>query len=97
MLLFQWGIFDFGQGETFHYDITRQFVVSGSSGDDGMSQLSLTVHFGVSNALRGVDGNRWCKSLANAVEFERFINASEATRAVEGLKPLRVTLDWGEV
>ena len=27
MLLFQWGIYDWGQGESFEYNITRQLII----------------------------------------------------------------------
>jgi hypothetical protein len=94
MLLFQCRAFDFGRGETYRYDITRQFILSGSEGDDGMSQLSLTVHFAPADALRALKGNRWCSSPAQADEFEQFIRDHVATQAVSPLKPLKVTLDW---
>ena len=97
MLLFQWGGYDFGEGETYRYDITRQFIQSGSEGDDGMSQLSLTVHFTVTDKLRLLKGNRWCLSPAEADEFEQFIRTHEATLAVATLKPLKGTLDWSPI
>jgi hypothetical protein len=95
MILFQWGAFNFGQGETYRYDITCQFIVSGSDGDDGMSQLSLTVHFAVTEALRALKkGSRWCSSPAQADELEQFISSHEATACVASLTPLRTTLLW---
>ncbi len=97
MLLFQWGAYDFGEGDTFRYDITRQFILSGSEGDEGMSQLSLTVHYAVTEPLRALKGNRWCSSPAQAAEFEEFIRSHEATFAAATLKPLRVTLDWSPI
>lgn len=93
MLLFQFGAYDFGRGETYRYDITRQFILSDSEGDDGMSQLSLTVHFTVTEDLRALRGNRWCSSPAQLDEFEQFIRNSPATQAVSALKPLKTTLD----
>jgi hypothetical protein len=95
MVLFQWGAHDFGEGETFRYNITRQFILSGSDNDDGMSQLSLTVHFAVTDGLRAIQpGNHWCQSLEKADEFERFIRTHKATEAVLSLTPLRTTLSW---
>ena len=95
MILFQWGAFDFGEGETYRYNITRQFIISGSEGDDGMSQLSLTVHFAVTEALRALKkGSRWCSSPAQADGLEQFIRSHEATAAVASLTPLRTTLAW---
>lgn len=97
MLLFQWGAYDFGEGSTFHYDITRQFILSDSEGDEGMSQLELTVHFTVTEPLRALKGDRWCSSPAQAAEFEAFIGSHQATLAVAKLKPLKVALVWSPI
>jgi hypothetical protein len=95
MILFQWGAYNFGQGDTYRYDITRQFIMSGSDGDDGMSQLSLTVHFAVTEALRALKkGNRWCSSPSQADEFEQFIRSHQVTAIVASLTPTRTTLVW---
>ena len=94
MILFQWGAYNRGEGESYTYDISRQFIVSGSDDDDGMSQLSLTVHFPVTDALRALKGNKWCCSPAQVDEFEHFIRTHAATRAVSSLIPLQVTLEW---
>lgn len=96
MVLFQWGTFDFGEGETYHYDLTRQFIVYGPGEDEHeMSQLSLTVHFAVTDQLRALQkGNGWCSWPAEADEFERFIASQEVTAAVASLCALRTTLGW---
>jgi len=93
MLLFQWGVYNWGHGETYSYDITRQFILS--DGDGEISQLSLTVHFSVTDLLRSLkEGNRWCGSPDEADEFESFIRDHEATRVIETVQPLRTTLAW---
>ncbi len=97
MLLFQWGAYNWSKGGSYEYDITRQFTVSDSEGDDGMSQLSLTVHFAVTDALRALKGDRWCSSPAEVNEFEQFIRSNAATEAVATLKPVKVTLDWSPI
>ena len=97
MVLFQWGVHDFGEGETYRYDITRQFILAGSDGDDGMSQLSLTVHYPVTDTLRALKGSRWCPSPMKADELEQFIGSHEATKVVSLLAPLRTTLDWSPI
>jgi hypothetical protein len=94
MILFQWGAYDFGEGETFRYDITRQFIAPGDEDDDGMSQLSLTVHYPVTDALRTLNGSQWCPSPVQADELAQFIRSHAATAAVSTLTPLRTTLDW---
>jgi hypothetical protein len=44
MCLFQWGVYDWGNGANFECDFTRQFVLHDADGDyDHMEQLSLTL------------------------------------------------------
>ena len=98
MLLYQWGVYDWGKGETFNIDITRQFIIKGSSGDEGMSQLSFTLHFTPSEKLHKIrDGNRWCESLSELEDFREFILNSEAYQAIRDLRPARVELDWSGI
>jgi len=98
MLLFQWGAYDWGDGEHFEFDLTRQFIVEDADGDDGMSQLSLTLQFPPSDALRALSsGNRWCHTPAGLGEFEAFIRGSEAYRVLEHLPPAKVAIGWGGV
>ena len=94
MLLFQWGPHDFGEGEAYRYNITRQFIAPGDEDDDGMSQLSLTVRYPVTSALRTLNGSQSCPSPAQAGELEQFIRSHEATKAVASLAPLQTTLAW---
>ena len=41
MLLYQWGAYDWGEGESFEFDITRQLIL-GTGEDEDIFQLSLT-------------------------------------------------------
>jgi hypothetical protein len=94
MVLFQWGAHDSGGGETYRYNLTRQFITSGDEDDDGMSQLSLTIHYAVTDALHALKGNEWCPSPEQADELAQFISRHAATAAVSSLTPLRTTLTW---
>jgi hypothetical protein len=61
MLLFQWGIYDWGDGEFFEYDLTRQLIPAGEE-DPPIFQLSLTLQYEPTPALHQLGiGNRWCK------------------------------------
>ena len=98
MLLVQWGVFDWGKGEHFEFDLTRQFIRSGAFGDDAISQLRFTAHYPPIPALRAVMAeNRWCKSLAEVASFEEFIRGSSAFNAVNSLLPSRLVIEWGQV
>lgn len=95
MLLYQWGTYDWGEGETFDFDITRQLIGPGGE-DEDIFQLSLTFRFAPTIDSRAIEsGNRWC-SRPNEVElFRDFIHKSAALRAVVNQVPHTVTLLGG--
>jgi len=98
MLLFQWGVFDFGDGEFFQIDITRQFTLEDAGGDEDMSQLSFTFYFDPTEELAKIeDGDRWCESPAELREQEAFISGFGALHSVFTAKPKRVTLEYDTV
>jgi hypothetical protein len=98
MLLFQWGVFDWGRGPSFQFNLTRQFTIADALGDEGMSQLSLTLHFEPADALAALGkGNQWCTSPAESAAFARSVKSSAAFAALIGAVPSRAELDWGGV
>ena len=100
MLLFQWGTYDFGEGRSFRFDITRQFIAGlpeDADDDSAMSQLSFTYHFTQSAQFDALKGSRWCSTPDDLPDFETFITGSDAYRAVATARPERVTLDYGGV
>ena len=97
-LLYQWGIYDWGQGKSFEFDISRQFTLSGASGDEAISQLRLTAHYQPTDALMAIkEGNRWCEGKPELQVFEQFIRNSAAFAGVQGLLPVKVVSQWGPV
>jgi hypothetical protein len=98
MLLFQWGTYDWDGGRSFQFDITRQFIVSHSDDeddDDAISQLSLKFHFTPSTESDAIESsNHWCSTPDESPDFETFIFDSDAYRAVQDLRPSKVTLDY---
>jgi hypothetical protein len=98
MLLFQWGVFDWGKGASFELDLTRQFIGAGATGDDAISQLRCTAHFVPSPELRAIPvSNRWCGSVADIEPYSRFIYDSPAFCAVASATPKNVVVEWGRV
>ena len=98
MLLYQWGTYDWGDGRFFQCDITRQFILAGTEGDDGMSQLSFTFYFHPSaefDALKA--GNRWCASPAALAAFQSFVTGTDAYRVVASSTPVKLSLEYGGV
>lgn len=98
MLLFQFGIYDWGHGEYFEFDITRQFIVDDEEDDDAISQLHCTARYEPSVLLRAVGrGDRWCKSRDGLAEFKSHIEASPAYLAALPLSAKGTQITWGPV
>lgn len=102
MLLFQWGVRNWGDGESFEYDITRQLIPEPAGDDEEphayIGQLSLTVKFPPFAALRAItSGNRWCYHPVELDDFLAFVWGCEATAAVKGLVPTATSVWYGNV
>jgi hypothetical protein len=97
MLLYQWGTNDWGNGEWFEVDITRQFIINGEAEDENIWQLSLTFKFPPSAQLRALGpGDKWCPDPRprGVNYFESFIRASDAFQAILDQHPAVVELDY---
>lgn len=94
MLLYQWGVHDWGRGEYFHWNLTRQLMISDLE-DDNIKQLSLTFLFRPTDALRAIDeGNQWCLNPNELTTFQDFIAQSPAFNAVSKLTATKVELQY---
>src|SRR4051812_31912099 len=93
-LLFQWGTRKALPGhyeESFYFDLTRQFISQTGQDDDSIFQLTCTLQYQPSEALRRVaTGNRWCESLDLLPEFKKFAFSHPALAAVRGKVPKQV-------
>ena len=95
MLLFQWGIYDLGEGRYFNLDLTRQFILEGTEDDESIFQLGFTFLYVPSPALEALrPGNRWCHSPAELPEFQRYVTSSEAYRVALGQVACKVQLTY---
>lgn len=82
MLLYQWGTYDWGHGNWFELDLTRQFMF-GDSEDENIWQLSLTYRFRPTPTLTAIGkSNRWCHLPDELHEFWSFVSTSDAMSAV---------------
>ena len=98
MLLFQFGVYDWGHGEYFEFDITRQFIVGGEEGDDAISQLNCTVRYEPSLPLRSIgNGNQWCKSRDDLADFKAFILSSPAYLTALPITAKQTQIAWEQV
>ena len=95
MLLYQWGIDSFNAPDVFQVSITRQINVTGESQP---YQLALIFSFQPTDSLRKIGtSNLWCRSPGNLPEFQQFVDASEAFKAVADAKADRVELHLGRL
>jgi hypothetical protein len=82
MLLYQWGIYDWGSGRQFELDVTRQFI-RGAAEDENIWHLSLRFRYPASRVSAGFGkGDRWCTRPQDTTEFEAFIRTSTAFQAL---------------
>jgi hypothetical protein len=94
MLLFQWGTYDWGSGEMFEVDITRQ-LIRGAGEDDEIWQLHLTYRFAPSEPLRAIGkGNRWCARPDGVASFAEFIRAHPAITALGSRDDGQIRLEY---
>jgi len=54
MLLFQWGVHNWGKGEFFDLNITRQLILEDRCEDDDIWQLRLTFKYAPTRELRSL-------------------------------------------
>jgi hypothetical protein len=94
MLLYQWGVYDFDNGDSFMFDITRQFILLD---EDEPYQLSLVFHFEPTPQRRGIEsGNQWCHLPADLGQFRKFVLNSPPYRAVAAERPTKVQLYFNQ-
>jgi hypothetical protein len=98
MLLFQFGTYDWGDGDYFEVDITRQFIISGEEGDDAISQLNCTLFYRPTDAFQSMGkGNRWCESREGVADFKAFIVASDAYLRTAAASPIKRKILWSPI
>lgn len=96
MLLFQHGCYDWGEGEHFQLDLTRQFTASNRGRT--ISQLRLTLLFPPEPELRRLRADElWCASREQVGAFRSAVLDMPATKAVRARSPLVRRVVWGRV
>lgn len=97
MLLFEWGTHDWGNGPSFQYKLTRQFIAADEDDDDAaIWQISVILHFPSGNGP-GESGQQWCFQPGEVDALRQFVEGSGATAAVRRLSPTRVEVKFGQV
>ncbi len=90
MLLFQHGVFDWGVGEYFELDLTRQVI----QGVDKIIQIRSTFYFEPNEQLRAIGSEtHWCRSLKELDDFVAQIQGSEAYIACRKMRPSDIKVE----
>jgi hypothetical protein len=98
LLQFQWGLYDWGEGERFELNISRQLMTTEVAGDEQIRQLALTFGYAPTPALSEAgDGDQWCDTPEGLDEFRQFITACAGMQAVAGHTHERVDLTLDEM
>ena len=96
-LLFQYGCYDWGEGERFEFDLTRQFVDADKTAAGAISQLRLTVYYLADEELRALGRhNAVCGGRDKLAAFREEVFVSPAF-ALAAIRPrARVEIEWGK-
>jgi len=98
LLLFQWGSYDWGQGEHFELNISRQLMTAAGDGIEQMRQLSLTFRYPPSPQWKTVgEGNLWCDTPEDVQAFARSIQNCRAMKLATQQQPAAVDLTFDEI
>lgn len=80
MLLFDWGTYDWGDGEHFGLSLARQLIYGAD--DENIWQLKLTYAFQPTDAFRSLGSeNRWCASPEELNSFRQDVEQSDVYAA----------------
>lgn len=96
MLLFQFGIYDWGSGPFFEIDLTRQFLeVESDDEDAAMSQLHITRLYSPDRGLEALGADeRWCRDRTDLADFSGWVMAQPALEAVANMTPVKTVIRW---
>jgi hypothetical protein len=95
MLLFQYGCYDWGEGELFEFDLTRQFVDARKTEAGAISQLRLTAYFAPDAELRDLGrASHWCGLREGLAEFRAVVFSSPAFVLAAARARVKVEIEW---
>jgi len=96
MLLFQYGIYDWGLGPLFEVDLTRQFIeVERDDDDEVLSQFRLTCFFEPTAELKALGSDdKLCRDKSELGAFSVWVMAHPVLAAVDGAERLRTEVRW---
>jgi hypothetical protein len=97
-VLYEIGVYGFGEPETFQIGLVRQFGFFEDGEYDRMEQLHCTLHYEPESELRSLGTfNAWADSFPTLEEFFSAIDARPEWSAVRGRQPIRLQLEQWQV
>lgn len=98
MLLYQWGTYDWGEGEFFELDLTRQFIEPDEGEEVCISQLHLTFQYEPTPALSALGaGTHWCASQDELPAFRTLVAQSAPYAALADVQALAAKVAYSPV
>lgn len=96
MLLFQFGIYDWGSGPFFEVNMIRQYVELEQNDDENVySQFSLTRYYAPDDKLAGFrPENRWCSDISELGGFAAWVEAHPVLDALDAASRQRTEVSW---
>lgn len=96
MLLFQFGIYDWGSGPFFEVNMTRQFVELERDDDENVySQFSLTCYYAPDDKLAAFGPEtRWCSDVSELDGFAAWVEAHPVLDALETASRQNTEVSW---
>lgn len=98
MFLFQYGVYNWGNGPSFELDFTRQLSIEIDGEYDYMLQFHITFYYSSANiSEEGFEKNFWSSGFNNLSAFINKIKESRGYEWAINQKPIKVKIDYERV
>jgi hypothetical protein len=96
MLLFQYGVYDWGLGPFFEIGLTRQFIeVERNDDEHVISQFKLTCFLEPTDELKALGrGKRWCNDPSQMNDFSAWLMHHPILKETEDSPRVRTEVSW---
>jgi hypothetical protein len=97
VLVFQWGTYDWGDGEQFEVSLTRELLTAVGDGEEDVRQVALAYRFEPTRELEQLgDGELWCDDPGSADRFWAKVQKTKPYLAVAHRTDAEMELGEGE-
>jgi hypothetical protein len=94
MLLFQCGVYDWGEGKNFEVDFVRQFILNDDDGEyDHIEMIRFTFYYPATlTEGRSIEFRIWSKECSSLAEFRQKVTEAHGFRLALNMKPKRTMI-----